>query len=100
MGASVIDSDGELNVCLSRSHFFKDVVIECGEIDGVVLGPWANINGHSSVPMSDEDGSHGAYWAAAAIWSDAWDQRTIDRVSYLFIVSFPGLYARKGYCDI
>ncbi|XP_058186031.1 uncharacterized protein LOC131303262 isoform X4 [Rhododendron vialii] len=80
MGASVIDSDGELNVCLSRSHFFKDVVIECGEIDGVVLGPWANINGHSFVPMSDDDGSHGAYWAAAAIWSDAWDQRTIDRI--------------------
>ncbi|KAH7860687.1 hypothetical protein Vadar_016791 [Vaccinium darrowii] len=80
MGASVIDSDGELNVCLSRSHFFKDVIIECGEIDGVVLGPWANINGHSFVPVSDEDGSHAAYWAAAAIWSDAWDQRTIDRI--------------------
>ncbi|CAL5368142.1 unnamed protein product [Camellia sinensis] len=80
MRVSSIDSEGEVNLCLSHSHFSKDLIIKCGEIDGVVLGAWENINEHSVVPVSDEDNSHAAYWAAAAIWFDAWDQRTIDRI--------------------
>ena len=90
MEVSNIDSEGELNICLLHSHFFKDVIIKCGEIDGVVLGSWANINDHSFVRTRDEDSSHAAYWATAAIWSDSWDQRTIDRVSNSF--SFLELY--------
>ncbi|KAL7230412.1 hypothetical protein ACSBR2_008822 [Camellia fascicularis] len=80
MRVSSIDSEGEVNLCLSHSHFSKDLIIKCGEIDGVVLGAWENVNEHSVVPVSDEDNSHAAYWAAAAIWFDAWDQRTIDRI--------------------
>ncbi|XP_028112522.1 uncharacterized protein LOC114310657 isoform X1 [Camellia sinensis] len=80
MRVSSIDSEGEVNLCLSHSHFSKDLIIKCGEIDGVVLGAWENVNEHSVVPVSDEDNSHAAYWAAAAIWFDAWDQKTIDRI--------------------
>ena len=64
---------------LLRSHLFDNLIIECGEIDGVVVGSWTNVNQSSSV---DEDNANAKYWAAAAIWSNAWDQRTVDRVSY------------------
>ncbi|KAL6977281.1 hypothetical protein U1Q18_026078 [Sarracenia purpurea var. burkii] len=80
MIVSDVDAEGELNLCLSNCLFFKDVIINCGEIDGVVLDSWTNIKENSFHPVSDEDSSHAAYWAAAAVWSDAWDQRTIDRV--------------------
>lgn len=63
-------------------HLFNNLVIECGEIDGVVLGSWTNINESPSETMVDEDNAHAGYWAAAAVWSNAWDQRTIDRVSH------------------
>ena len=39
----------------------------------------------------DEDDAHVGYWAAAAVWFDAWDQRTVDRVS-CFSVSCLCLY--------
>lgn len=55
----------------------------CGEIDGVVLGSWTTVDEHSVASEVDDDTSHAAYWAAAAAWSDAWDQRVIDRVSHL-----------------
>ncbi|XP_052197729.1 uncharacterized protein LOC127804771 isoform X2 [Diospyros lotus] len=73
-------SEGEITLCFPHLHSFKDQIIECGEIDGVVLGSWASIDENSFTPMPDEDVNHAAYWAAAAIWSDAWDQITVDRV--------------------
>ncbi|RZC55256.1 hypothetical protein C5167_014133 [Papaver somniferum] len=54
--------------------------IECGEIDGVVTGPWASISESCVFPVVDEDITHAGYWAGAALWSDAWDQRAIDRI--------------------
>ena len=35
----------------------------------------------------DEDDAHVGYWAAAAVWFDAWDQRTVDRVSCFSVLS-------------
>ncbi|XAR73263.1 hypothetical protein NMG60_11007174 [Bertholletia excelsa] len=70
----------EVHLPLVNSHFFNGLVIECGEINGVVLGSWANIRESSGAPEPDKDGDHAAYWAAAAIWSDAWDQRMSDRI--------------------
>ncbi|KAL3527892.1 hypothetical protein ACH5RR_012548 [Cinchona calisaya] len=58
----------------------KDLIIVCGDIDGVVLGSWTSINEHSVPPEIDDDNSHAGYWIAAAVWSDAWDQIIIDRV--------------------
>lgn len=58
----------------------KDLIIACGDIDGAVLGSWTSINGHSVPPEVDDDSSHAGYWTAAAVWSDAWDQITVDRV--------------------
>lgn len=72
---------------LLNSHLFGNLIIQCGEIDGVVLGSWTNVNESSSEPVIDEDNAHAGYWAAAAVWSNAWDQKTIDRVSdYFFCV--------------
>ncbi|XP_024990189.1 uncharacterized protein LOC112524555 isoform X3 [Cynara cardunculus var. scolymus] len=58
----------------------NDLMIECGELDGVVLGLWRYVSKYSDVPVVDDDDTHAGYWAAAAVWSDAWDQRTIDRI--------------------
>ncbi|XP_007048161.2 PREDICTED: uncharacterized protein LOC18611704 isoform X1 [Theobroma cacao] len=75
---STLNSPGGVHLCLL--DFFNHLTIECGEIDGVVLGSWANVNENSSDPALDLDGAHAGYWAAAAVWSKAWDQRTIDRI--------------------
>lgn len=58
----------------------NNFTIECGEVDGAVLGLWRYVSKYSDVPVVDDDDSHACYWAAAAVWSDAWDQRTIDRI--------------------
>lgn len=71
---------------LLHSPLVDKLIIECGEIDGVVLGSWTSVNQNSSGIEIDEDTAHAGYWAAAAIWSNAWDQRTIDRVSSHFFL--------------
>ncbi|KAB2051998.1 hypothetical protein ES319_A12G090100v1 [Gossypium barbadense] len=67
-------------VHLRLLDFFNNLKIECGEIDGVVLGAWATVNENSSDTVPDQDDVHAGYWAAAAVWSKVWDQRTIDRI--------------------
>lgn len=57
-----------------------NIVIVCGEVDGAVLGTWNDVSEHPIVPVLDDDSAHSCYWAGAAVWSDAWDQRTVDRV--------------------
>lgn len=74
---------GAIQLHLYPPYGTLDIV--CGEIDGVVLGSWTNVNGHSTTPEVDDDTSHAGYWTAAAVWSDAWDQVTIDRVSMHFV---------------
>ncbi|GMI68631.1 hypothetical protein like AT4G39420 [Hibiscus trionum] len=76
--SSTLNSPEGIHLCLL--DFFNNLKIECGEIDGVVLGAWANVNENSSDTMLEQDGVHAGYWAAAAVWSKAWDQRTIDRI--------------------
>ncbi|XVF61790.1 hypothetical protein PTKIN_Ptkin08bG0158700 [Pterospermum kingtungense] len=75
---STLNSAGRAYLCLLE--FDNNLMIECGEIDGVVLGSWENVDENSSDPLQDQDGAHAGYWAAAAVWSKAWDQRTIDRM--------------------
>lgn len=41
-----------------------------------------NINENYSALEVDDNDAHVGYWAAAAVWFDAWEQKTIDRVSY------------------
>ncbi|XP_068653693.1 uncharacterized protein [Aristolochia californica] len=53
---------------------------KCGEIDGVLLGSWTNLDESHSLPALEGDNVDAGYWAAAAIWSDAWDQKTVDRI--------------------
>ncbi|KAF3781980.1 Spatacsin-C domain-containing protein [Nymphaea thermarum] len=64
---------------LTLSHACNGQSIECGEIDGVVLGSWPDANESSCHPV-EEDNHHAFYWAGAVIWSDAWDQKTVDRI--------------------
>lgn len=78
--ASTLNSIEEINLHLLGSHMFNNLIIKCGEIDGVVLGSWTSTNENSSDPMIEEDNSQAGYWAAAAVWYGAWDQRTIDRI--------------------
>lgn len=59
----------------------RDLVIACGELDGVVLGSWINVNEQPNAPEADDDSTHSSYWSAAAVWFDAWDQRVVDCVS-------------------
>lgn len=53
--------------------------IICEDIDGVVTGIWEFFDENVAIFANNED-NHAGYWACAAVWSDAWDQRTIDRV--------------------
>ncbi|GAB4847711.1 hypothetical protein Ancab_026773 [Ancistrocladus abbreviatus] len=71
----------ENSLRLLHPHSFRELIIECGEVDGVVLGSWTNFSGSSISSEPDEDSSYARYWAAAAVWSSAWDQKTVDRVS-------------------
>ncbi|KAI3451060.1 hypothetical protein Pfo_007725 [Paulownia fortunei] len=77
--ASNEDALGEISLRLLHP-LFNNLIILCGEIDGVVLGSWTTVDEHSVAPEPDDDSSHAAYWTAAVAWSDAWDQRVIDRV--------------------
>ncbi|GAY58686.1 hypothetical protein CUMW_188900 [Citrus unshiu] len=77
---SLLQSPGEIYLCLLDSPLFNNLTIECGEVDGVVLGSWTNVNESSSNPVIDEENAHIGYWVAAAVWSNVWDQRTIDRI--------------------
>jgi spatacsin len=62
------------------SFYVNDSPITCGEVDGAILGVWADISTCTEPPESSDNITPGGYWACAAAWSDAWDQRTIDRV--------------------
>ncbi|KAI5588074.1 hypothetical protein BDE02_05G071700 [Populus trichocarpa] len=77
---STLNSPAQIKLQLLPSYTFSNLTIECGEIDGVVLGSWTSISGNSPDPVVDEDTAPAGYWAAAAVWSSAWDQRTIDRI--------------------
>lgn len=85
-GPSHSISPVENRLRLLRNNSFDSLVIECGEIDGIVSDTWMNINENSSALEVDEDDAHVGYWAAAAIWFDAWEQITVDRVSYCMLV--------------
>ncbi|GER35123.1 spatacsin, partial [Striga asiatica] len=77
----VTNEDAAGKISLRLFHpLFDNLAIFCGEIDGVVLGSWKTIDEHSVAPEADDDSSHAAYWTAAAVWSDAWDQKVIDRI--------------------
>ncbi|GLJ32063.1 hypothetical protein SUGI_0645700 [Cryptomeria japonica] len=60
---------------------FRDYAIECGDIDGVVIGSWSSLSSEEGfLSAQTEDSASAGYWAGAAVWLDAWDQRTVDRV--------------------
>ncbi|XP_042492983.1 uncharacterized protein LOC122072667 isoform X2 [Macadamia integrifolia] len=78
--ASSLNSPDGIKLQLASSNSFNNYIIECGEIDGVVTGSWTNIDKTSDSLVREEENTDAGYWAAAAVWSDAWDQRTIDRI--------------------
>ncbi|KAJ9553781.1 hypothetical protein OSB04_017826 [Centaurea solstitialis] len=95
MGIADVNSPEEIK--LPQLHSLSnDVTIECGELDGVVLGVWRYVSKYSDVPVVDDDDTHACYWAAAAVWSDAWDQRTIDR-GPIGWQSVPGLPVEESF---
>lgn len=68
-------------------HVYDNTIIECGDIDGAVIGCWANVDSTIAPSEVCEDDAHSGYWACAAVWSDSWDSRTMDRVSAILLVS-------------
>lgn len=93
-------SPEDYKLFLLHSDTSGNLVIKCGEIDGVVLGPWATFSENGSVSVDDDDNAVAGYWAAAAVWSNTWDQRTIDRVSHRSSSMVPihyGLIDRRKY---
>lgn len=77
-GLPTTEAPGDYGLRLLHPSAFRNHIIKCGDIDGVVLGSWENANASSS--EVDDDSSHAGYWASAAVWSNAWDQKTIDRI--------------------
>ncbi|KAL8160713.1 hypothetical protein V2J09_002250 [Rumex salicifolius] len=69
----------ENNFRLLYPHSFGNVTMECGEVNGVVLGSWTDLN-ENSIKSVDQDSNYLGYWASAAVWFNAWDQKTIDRI--------------------
>ncbi|OAY85463.1 hypothetical protein ACMD2_04105, partial [Ananas comosus] len=61
-------------------HVYDNTIIECGDIDGAVIGCWANVDSTIAPSEVCEDDAHSGYWACAAVWSDSWDSRTMDRI--------------------
>ncbi|XP_076902084.1 uncharacterized protein LOC143556706 isoform X1 [Bidens hawaiensis] len=80
MAVCDVNSPEEIKLSLLNSLSNK-LAIECGEVDGVVLGLWRHVSKYPDVSViDDDDDTHDSYWAAAAVWSDTWDQRIIDRI--------------------
>lgn len=77
--AKIVTLPGEEKPVLAL-HILNRPFIECGDIDGAVLGSWVNINDHADSKEFPGSNISDGYWACAAIWSDAWDQRTVDRI--------------------
>ncbi|KAK8969243.1 hypothetical protein KSP40_PGU005204 [Platanthera guangdongensis] len=78
--SSVSSINLELSKIDLKFHVHDSFLIECGDVDGVVLGSWANSDDVPAPSTIDEECAHTGYWACAAAWADAWDTRTIDRV--------------------
>ncbi|KAL1190297.1 hypothetical protein V5N11_016682 [Cardamine amara subsp. amara] len=78
--AAVPFDSSKISLHLGGSSLFQHLEIECGEVDGVVLGSWTKINESASEHVPDETDAIAGYWAAAAVWSNAWDQRTFDHI--------------------
>ncbi|KAJ0252438.1 Spatacsin carboxy-terminus protein [Hirschfeldia incana] len=78
--ADVPFDSSKISLHLGGSSLFQHLEIECGDVDGVVLGSWTKINESASEHAPDETEAIAGYWAAAAVWSNAWDQRTFDHI--------------------
>ncbi|KAF3534393.1 hypothetical protein DY000_02036196 [Brassica cretica] len=78
--ADVPFDSSKISLHLGGSSLFQHLEIECGEVDGVVLGSWTKINESATEHAPDETDAIAGYWAAAAVWSNAWDQRTFDHI--------------------
>ncbi|CAH8345161.1 unnamed protein product [Eruca vesicaria subsp. sativa] len=77
---AVAFDSSKISLHLGESSLFQHLEIECGEVDGVVLGSWTKINESAFEHAPDETDAIAGYWAAAAVWSNAWDQRTFDHI--------------------
>ncbi|XP_024004647.1 uncharacterized protein LOC18029040 isoform X2 [Eutrema salsugineum] len=78
--AEVPFDSSKISLHLGGTSLFQHLEIGCGEVDGVVIGSWTKINESASEHAPDETDATAGYWAAAAVWSNAWDQRTFDHI--------------------
>ncbi|KAM0918673.1 hypothetical protein ACQ4PT_008706 [Festuca glaucescens] len=77
--ANIVTLPGEDKPVLTL-NIYNHPAIECGNVDGAVLGSWVNVSDYTDLKEFSQSDLSGGYWACAAVWSDAWDQRTVDRI--------------------
>ncbi|KAJ7523405.1 hypothetical protein O6H91_18G050100 [Diphasiastrum complanatum] len=75
--------------------------IECGDVDGAVLGSWSKLSDKhfvDEVPANQENAAV-SYWAAAAVWLSAWNKHTIHRMllEQRFLIEERSWEARMEY---
>jgi spatacsin len=80
--ANIVTLPGEDKPVLTL-NIYNHPAIECGDVDGAVLGSWVNASDYTDLKEFSQSDLSDGYWACAAVWSDAWDQRTVDRVSHV-----------------
>ncbi|RLN30060.1 uncharacterized protein C2845_PM05G27470 [Panicum miliaceum] len=77
--ANIVTLPGEDKPVLAL-HIRDHPLVDCGDVDGAVLGSWVNINPYTDSKEFPASNISDGYWACAAVWSDAWDQITVDRI--------------------
>lgn len=70
-GSLSIEVFGDCSLRLLYFFVVKNFIIECGDIDGVVLGFWTNVN--DSFFEVDDDSSYVGYWVVVVVWFNVWD---------------------------
>jgi spatacsin len=81
-----VTSDDEIQylqvVCDSKK--FGEFVLQCGDVDGVVLGSWNTTMDPEVLEdtIPENENLTTGYLLVAAVWLQAWDQQTINRVGH------------------
>lgn len=76
------EDDRHMLQLICGSGAVSSFVLQCGEVDGVVLGSWDYAAAPEASDAADGEQANPAagYLVLAAVWLHAWDEVTVDRV--------------------
>lgn len=77
------EDDRQMLQLICGSGVANTCTLQCGEVDGVVLGSWDYATAPEASDVADGEQANPAagYLVLAAVWLHAWDEVTVDRVS-------------------